>query len=258
MPPDSAAPNERGWQPGWALFLDVDGTLLELAETPQGVHVSASLKQLLDDVRQRLDGALALVSGRSLANLDQLFSPLRLIASGVHGCERRAADGIVLRPEIDAAMIARVRSDLAEFARGHEGLLLEDKHYALALHYRRAPHLEEEVYRVMEQMRVYLGPTFALQAGKSVVELRPSGWTKGTSIESFMKEAPFAGRTPVFLGDDVTDEDAFAVVNAMNGISVKVGPAKVATLAHHRLGGVSDVLRWLYTVPPIVFPQPTT
>ena len=89
---------------------------------------------------------------------------------------------IVMRPEVDAATIARVRNDLAEFVRGHEGLLLEDKHYALALHYRRAPHLEDEVYRVMEQMRTYLGPTFALQAGKSVVELRPGEWTKGTSI----------------------------------------------------------------------------
>lgn len=252
MPPDSAARSE----PGWALFLDVDGTLLELAETPQGVHVPASLKQLLDEVRWRLDGALALVSGRSLASLDQLFSPLRLIASGVHGCERRVADGNVLRPEVDAATIARIRNDLAAFVRSHEGLLLEDKHYAVALHYRRAPHLEDEVYRIMEQMRVYLGPTFALQAGKSVVELRPGEWTKGTSIASFMREAPFIGRTPVFIGDDVTDEDAFAVVNELNGISIKVGPAEV-TLARHRLGGVSDVLRWLQTVPPVIPPQST-
>src|SRR5687767_13347819 len=129
---------------GWALFLDVDGTLLEIAETPQGVHVPASLKQLLDEVRWRLDGALALVSGRSLANLDQLFSPLRFIASGVHGCERRTADGHVLRPEVDAATIARVRNQLAEFVRGHEGLLLEDKHYAVAMHFRRAPEMQDE------------------------------------------------------------------------------------------------------------------
>ncbi|MET0534347.1 MAG: trehalose-phosphatase [Steroidobacter sp.] len=250
MPPDSAASNE----PGWALFLDVDGTLLELAETPQGVHVPASLKQLIDEVRWRLDGALALVSGRSLASLDQLFSPLKLIASGVHGCERRAADGNVMRPEVDAASIARIRNELADFVRSHEGLLLEDKHYAVALHYRRAPHLEAEVYKIMEQMRVYLGPTFALQAGKSVVELRPGEWTKGTSIASFMSEAPFVGRIPVFIGDDVTDEDAFVVVNEMKGISIKVGPAE-ATLARHRLGGVSEVLRWLQTVPPVIPPQ---
>ena len=237
------------------MFLDVDGTLLEFAQTPQGVHVPASLKQLLDELRQRLDGAMALVSGRSLASLDQLFSPLRLIASGVHGCERRAADGNVMRPEIDAGTIARVRNDLADFARGHEGLLLEDKHYALALHYRRAPHLEKEVYRVMQQMRVYLGPTFALQAGKNVVELRPGEWTKGTSIVSFMHEAPFAGRTPVFIGDDVTDEDAFAVVNAMNGVSIKVGRPTEETIARYRLGGVGEVLRWLQTVPPIIPPQ---
>lgn len=239
---------------GWALFLDVDGTLVEIAETPQGVHVPASLKQLLDEVRWRLDGALALVSGRSLANLDQLFTPLRFIASGVHGCERRTADGHVLRPEVDAATIARVRSQLADFARAHDGLLLEDKHYAVAMHFRRAPEMRDEVYRIMNEMLVHLGPTFALQAGKSVLELRPGAWTKGSSITAFMQEAPFIGRTPVFIGDDVTDEDAFAVVNDMSGVSIRVGNP-VATLARHRLGGVSEVLRWLQSVPPALPPQ---
>lgn len=239
---------------GWALFLDVDGTLLEIAETPQGVHVPASLKELLESLRWRLDGALALVSGRSLASLDQLFSPLRFIASGVHGCERRTADGHVLRPEVDAATIARVRNQLAEFVRGHEGLLLEDKHYAVAMHFRRAPEMQDEVYRVMNEALVQLGPTFAFQAGKSVLELRPGAWTKGSSITAFMQEAPFIGRTPVFIGDDVTDEDAFAVVNEMSGVSIRVGnPA--ATQAHHRLGSVSEVLRWLRTVPPVIPPQ---
>lgn len=240
---------------GWALFLDVDGTLLEIAETPQGVHVPASLKELLEALRWRLDGALALVSGRSLANLDQLFSPLRFIASGVHGCERRTADGQVHRPEVDAATIARVREQLASFARGHEGLLLEDKHYALAMHFRRAPEMRDEVYRVMNEALAQLGPVFALQAGKAVLELRPGEWTKGSSITSFMQEAPFAGRTPVFVGDDVTDEDAFAVVNEMSGVSIRVGNP-TATLAQHRLGSVPEVLRWLQTVPPVIPPQP--
>jgi len=250
MSPDSTPSNEAGW----ALFLDVDGTLLELAETPQGVHVSASVRQLLEELRGRLDGALALVSGRSLANLDQLFSPLRFIASGVHGCERRAANGTVLRPEVDAAKIARVHTELGEFVRGHEGLLLEDKHYALAVHFRRAPQMQDEVYRVMNDVLLQLGPTFALQAGKSVLELRPGAWTKGSSITSFMQEAPFAGRKPVFIGDDVTDEDAFEVVNELGGVSIRVGQA-AATQALHRLGGVSEVLRWLQTVPPVVPPQ---
>jgi len=250
MSPDSAAHNGNGW----ALFLDVDGTLLELAETPQGVHVPASLKQLLDEVRWRLDGALALVSGRSLASLDQLFTPLRFIASGVHGCERRSSNGIVIRPEIDAAKIAQARNELGAFVLGHEGLLLEDKHYALAVHFRRAPQLQNEVYRVMNEVLVQLGLAFALQAGKSVLEIRPSAWTKGSSIISFMHEAPFQGRTPVFIGDDVTDEDAFAVVNELQGMSIRVGHVG-PTLARHRLGGVSEVLRWLRTVPPVVPPS---
>jgi len=245
-----SAPNSRQ---AWALFLDVDGTLLEIAETPQAVQVPASLKQLLDDVRSRLDGALALVSGRSLANLDQLFSPLQFVAAGVHGCERRTADGLVLRPEVDAAALARVHEELAGFVRAHEGLLLEDKHYALAMHFRRAPQMQEEVYRVMNLALEELGPAFALQEGKSVLELRPSAWTKGSSITAFMQEPPFAGRIPVFVGDDVTDEHAFAVVNEMQGISIRVGkPA--ATLAHHRLDSVSDVRRWLSTVPPVTPP----
>jgi trehalose 6-phosphate phosphatase len=248
-----SAPNTQGW----ALFLDVDGTLLELAETPQGVHVSTNLKHLLETVRWRLDGALALVSGRSLANLDNLFTPLKFIGSGVHGCERRTADGHVLRPEVDAATISRVRTQLAEFVRSHEGLLLEDKHYAVAMHFRRAPEMRDEVYRVMNEVLVHLGPTFALQAGKSVLELRPGAWTKGSSITSFMQEAPFMGRTPVFIGDDVTDEDAFEVVNEMKGVSIRVGQA-AATCAKHRLGSVSEVLRWLQTVPPVVPPQPAS
>ena len=250
MSPESPRPNEAGW----ALFLDVDGTLLELAETPQGVHVSAALKQLLEEVRWRLDGALALVSGRSLANLDQLFSPLHFVASGVHGCERRSLNGSVMRPEIDAAAIARVRNELGTFVRTHEGLLLEDKHYAVALHFRRAPGMRDAVYRIMNEVLSHLGPTFALQAGKSVLELRPGAWSKGTSITAFMQEPPFAGRTPVFIGDDVTDEDAFEVVNAMGGVSIRVGHA-LETVARYRLGGVSEVLRWLRTVPPVVPPE---
>jgi len=251
MSPDAVTHNVGGW----ALFLDVDGTLLDIAETPQGVRVPASLKTLLSELSTRLDGAMALISGRSLENLDQLFTPLRLSASGVHGCERRAATGSVIRPQVDTARLAAVRTDLQKYVREHEGLLLEDKGYGLAVHFRRAPDLSAYVRSLMRSMLERLGPEFALQPGKCVFELRPAAWSKGASVAAFMRETPFRDRTPVYIGDDVTDEDAFEVVNSMRGMSIRVGDA-TKTLAQYRLSGVGEVLRWLQINPPAVRPAP--
>lgn len=233
----------------WALFLDVDGTLIEIAETPQSVHAPHSLKQLLNSLELRLEGALALISGRSLANLDQLFAPLRLCASGIHGLERRDALGTLIEPIFDASSLAIVHEELQHFTAQHQGLLLENKHYSLALHFRRAPELAELVHDKMTSLLPRLDEQFVLQAGKCVLELRPSAWNKGVAVAAFMREPPFRGRTPLYIGDDVTDEDAFKVVNNLQGYSIRVG-CYSDTNARHRLADVQAVHHWLQDNPP--------
>jgi trehalose 6-phosphate phosphatase len=233
---------------GWALFLDVDGTLLELAETPQSVRVPTTLRQLLVSLSLRLDGALALVSGRTLNDLDHLFAPLRFCAAGVHGWERRDVTGCVRRPQLDPLQLQSARLSLRQFSARHDGLILEDKGHALAVHFRRAPHLSAEVSAAIRTACRQLGDAFTVQAGKCVFEIRPAGCTKGTAIRDFMQERPFLRRLPIYIGDDLTDEDAFAVVNEVGGISIKVGDQQ-STLAQHRLPGVRQVLRWLERIP---------
>ncbi len=232
----------------WALFLDVDGTLLEIAETPEGVYVPSELKSLLSDAVARLDGALALISGRTIENLDELFAPLRLAASGVHGAERRGIDGRIGRIEIDTGALREARENLAAFARLHEGVMIEDKGNAVAVHFRLAPQFAEAVHEKTKDIVEQLGSKYVLQAGKCVYEIRPSATSKGTAVRTFMAEPPFAGRRPVYIGDDVTDEHAFEAVNLLGGISVRVGHATL-TQAAYRLSSVSDVHRWLRELP---------
>jgi trehalose 6-phosphate phosphatase len=232
----------------WALFLDVDGTLLEIAETPQSVHVSDDLRRLLIGLSVYFDGALALVSGRTLADLDHLFTPLRLCAAGVHGCEHREATGCIALPQVDPELLDPARELFTQFVACHDGLLLEDKGYGLALHYRLAPTLAGQVEALVRSVCASLGETFRVQSGKGVFEIRPAAWSKGVSIRAFMNQPPFRNRLPVFIGDDVTDEDGFAVVNELGGISVKVGTAD-ATVAQYRIANVSQVLEWLASLP---------
>lgn len=243
MTHDAANQNAR-----WALFLDVDGTLIELAETPESVYVPAELKSLLEEVASRLDGALALISGRTIASIDELFDPIRLCASGVHGAERRGPDGRLARAPVDASALREVCEELTAFARVHEGVLLEDKGFALALHYRLAPDCAEAAREVTHRIVARLGESYVLQAGKCVYEIRPSATTKGTAVRTFMEQAPFAGRQAIYIGDDVTDEDAFEAVNALGGISVRVGGAAL-TRASYRLPSVADVHRWIRELP---------
>ena len=226
----------------WALFLDVDGCLLELAEAPHEVTVPPPLPDLLDRLSQRLDGALALVSGRALASLDALFAPLQLTAAGLHGLERRSAVATVPSPPRSPALAA-VHEEARSLADGFPGALVEDKGAAIGLHWRRAPQAAETLRSFAEAALPRL-PGYRLQHGDHVVELRPAEGDKGSAIRALLEEPPFRGRVPVFAGDDITDESGFAVVNAFGGVSVLVGD-RSPSAAHFGLRDPAEVRAWL-------------
>lgn len=227
-----------------ALFLDVDGTLLEIAPTPHTVSAPDSLKDLLKRAAARERGAVALVSGRSLADLDRLFAPQTFTAAGQHGLERRTVGGHIWRLNVDTEQLYSARTALLQFVAQHPGLLLEDKGRALAVHFRSAPQLQEAVRTQMQTLLAELHSGFQLRPGKCVLELVPAGCSKRTAIEAFMAEPPFAGRVPVFIGDDVTDEDGFNAVNALSGHSVRVGRID-GTAARWHMDNVAAVIDWL-------------
>lgn len=229
--------------PDGAFFLDIDGTLLEHAATPDAVHVDAPVRTLLGALHAGTGGALALISGRALADVDALFAPLKLAVAGQHGVERRDAAGRMHLHADELQPLRRAAARIAAFAAAHEGLVFEDKGHNLALHYRRAPRLAGEARALIESLAAELGEGYELQAGKMVLELKPWGRDKGTAIEEYMAEAPFRGRTPVFVGDDLTDEFGFGVVNRLGGVSVKVGAG--ATIARWRLVDAPAVRAWL-------------
>lgn len=226
--------------PDAALFLDFDGTLVGLAETPEAIEVPKAMVPLLSDLHHLLGGALAVVSGRQIDVLDRFLAPLRLPAAGEHGVQRRDAEGHM--QEQRALELTAVLEVANELARVHEGLLVERKHAAIALHYRLAPQLQAVCHDAMT--RVIAGrPEFELLHGKFVYEVKPAGINKGIAIDAFMHEAPFAGRVPVFAGDDVTDEHGFSVVQPMGGIAIKVGSGPSQAL--HRLDSPREVFEWL-------------
>lgn len=235
-------PPPAGGAKRWALFLDLDGTLLAIADAPDRVQVNAGLRALIRVLRRALGGAVALVSGRDVADVERLFPRLRLSIAGLHGIERRDAHGVLHRGRVPR-ILSQLRARLVEAAGRHAGLLLEDKQFALALHYRRAPRLAGFAHRLVAALAAKTRGRFQLQRGKRVAELRPTGCDKGTAIGEFMRESPFRGRTPVFVGDDATDECGFMVVNREYGISVKVGPGR--TCARWRLRDVAAVHAWL-------------
>jgi trehalose 6-phosphate phosphatase len=207
----------------WCLFLDVDGTLLDFAATPDGVRVDESLHEILLRTRIVLQGAMALISGRSLAQLDRMFSPTVWPAAGLHGLERRDAAGHTHLALTDESVLDDARLALAAITAAAPGVILEDKGLALALHYRLAPGLEQHLRREIGAIARRLGPGYHVQEGSRVLELKPAAATKADAIRAFMAEEPFAGHRPVFVGDDLTDLDGFAAVERLGGLSVAVG-----------------------------------
>jgi trehalose 6-phosphate phosphatase len=216
----------------------VDGTLLEIAPTPDAVRVEESLKQLLRRVRDALGGAVALVSGRSLEQLDHLFAPERWPAAGLHGLERRGADACVRYAGPGAQGLVDARVALTNLARRAPGTLLEDKGRSLALHYRAVPGLEPALRREVRRITARLGEGYHLLEGDRVFEVKPSAATKADAIRAFLAEPPFAGRRPIFIGDDITDLEGFAAVERAGGMSVAVGD-RVQALA--RVASPRDV-----------------
>lgn len=232
-----------------AYFLDIDGTLIDFADAPGRVTLDRAVPELIDALYRASGGALALITGRSIADVDRLFPARRLPAAGQHGLERRSAQGRVSRHFGPLRSLDAARQVLAGLVARHPELLLEDKGLSLALHYRRTPRLASVAHRAIHSLQASLGNRYCVHRGKRVVELAPAGRDKGGAIRAFMREAPFRGRTSVFIGDDITDEYGFAMVNRLKGYAVKVGPGR--TEAGWRLANVRAVLGWLERGKPV-------
>lgn len=227
----------------WALFLDFDGTLVEIAERPEAVAVDPALPGILARLEERLGGALAIVSGRPIAFLDQRLAPLRSDAAGLHGIERRFA-GLYApcRPDEHPALrdaVARIGAAIA----AHPGLLVEDKGCSAAIHWRLAPQAADVALGAARDAAAALGPTYRIQLGKAVAEILPAAASKGGVIADFLTAAPYRGRRPVFVGDDLTDEHGFETVNAAGGVSIRVGAGE--TIARARIENPAALRRLL-------------
>lgn len=228
----------------WALFLDVDGTLVRHIERPDGVTFDDALRRLLTALSERLDGALALVSGRSIASLDALLHPLQLVfLSGLHGIQRRTAEGSHQTSEWEDVALAGFADHASGLAARFPGASIEHNGPCLYLHWRAAPDAAPVLTRLAEEIERAL-PSHRLHRGQHGIEIRPVGIDKGQAIRHFMASPPFAGRRPVFVGDDPADEPGFAAVNEMGGISVLVGAPR-ETAARFGLPDVDAVLAWL-------------
>ncbi|MGH6975909.1 MAG: trehalose-phosphatase [Stellaceae bacterium] len=241
-PNTAAAPQPPPLSRGDALFIDFDGTVVEIAATPDRIDVAAGLPALLQRIANRLDGAFAVISGRPLADLTRRLAGYSGAAAGNHGLERRSATGVVHRPRADPAL-ELVWPVVHRFVALTPGATLEDKGLAIAIHYRGRPELAETCRRVAERAVLLSENQLSMLAGKMVVELRPRGADKGHATEAFLAEPEFRDKRPVFVGDDWTDEAGFAVANRLNGIAIHVGGGE--STARYRLDSVAAVIRWL-------------
>ncbi|MFD2249440.1 trehalose 6-phosphate phosphatase [Pseudochelatococcus lubricantis] len=219
----------------WALFLDIDGTLVDIAPTPDAVEAPAGLAASLAVVMTGLGGALALVTGRGIGFVDRLFHPHCFPLAGLHGAELRLPGGRTIAIEPSPAFL-QAKAALHAGAASLPGVIVEDKGVAVAVHYRLAPHHRDSVEALMREAAVRAGPRWSLQSGKMLVELKPAAADKGEALKSFMRGAPFAGRQPLAVGDDLTDEDMFAAAIAHGGRAIRIGDGNARTLAAGRIG----------------------
>lgn len=224
-----------------ALFLDLDGAIVPIADEPDQVRASPSCRIVLHRARDHLCGRVAILSGRTIEDVDQVLGGAIPCVAGVHGLQRRTpVGGLVLEPP--HARVADAASVLKALARARPGLLVEAKGPSVAIHYRAAPEAEAAVVETVERLAQASG--LDIQRGKMVIELRTPGPDKGAALNRFMLEAPFAGATPVFIGDDLTDEAGFAAARAHGGVGVLVGESR-ETLAQGRLASPADTLSWI-------------
>ena len=225
------------------LFLDYDGTLVAIAPTPDEAVADDAARQLLGRLERRLGGALAIVTGRPVGDIDRFLAPLRLTVAGLHGLDLRPSGQPTGELPASAPALAPVRQAFAELSGRFPGTLVEDKRLSVALHYRLRPAAAASALDLATRLVNESAGTLRLQPGKMVVELLPAGSDKGTAIGTLAATAPFAGRRPVFVGDDVTDEAGFRAVNALGGLSVRVGAG--TSEACHRLADVASLHGWL-------------
>jgi trehalose 6-phosphate phosphatase len=237
LPPATLAVSET------AFFFDFDGTLAELASAPGLVVVEPRVGTLLAELSRLSGGAVAIVSGRAVDDLDRMLGALRLPTAGLHGAERRDSNGDMLRVGFGDERLLTMERVLEQVVSDNPGMLLEIKGAALALHYRNAPTREAAARAAAEQQVERFADGYVLQPGKMVFEIKPKNVDKGRAIAAFLDEPPFAGRRPVFAGDDLTDEKGFAVVNQRQGVAIKVGSGD--TIAPCRVDSVTDMLAWL-------------
>jgi trehalose 6-phosphate phosphatase len=230
-----------------ALLLDFDGTLVDIAPTPDSVHVPPLLRRSLARLIDRTGGAVALVSGRSVVDLDRFFAPMRLPIVGVHGAELRLLDGAATEKRDATGLEPRLRHKLIALA--GSGVVVEDKGLSIALHYRLAPERAAAIRHAVDEIcaEPWDAPIEILP-GKAVIEVKHAGFNKGTGVRELMTHAPFRGRRPIFIGDDTTDESVFAILPELDGIGFSVGREVVGVAGH--FDAPADVRAWLDRLAP--------
>lgn len=240
LPPPGSVSFDRD-----ALFLDFDGTLAEIAPAPDEVAFFPETRALLQALSASFSGAVAIVTGRRISEIDRHLAPLELPVAGLYGMAHRSANRRTYDLPAEGSSIARAAKQLKAFVACHPGLLLELKGQTIALHYRARPDLAAEC-RAAGKAALTGTRGLKLIEGKMVVEIAPTVADKGRAVRDFMQEAPFAGRRPIYCGDDVSDEAAFATVSALGGITVKIGVGPTA--AQYRAGNITELLEWLRAV----------